>query len=34
MGDMNKALEEYKIALSSQPDNYELNYNLGCCFYE
>lgn len=34
MGDVGKALEQYKIALESQPESYEVNYNLGCCFYE
>ena len=34
LGNMSKALEEYKIALSSQPDNYELHYNIGCCCFE
>ena len=27
-------MEEYKLALESQPDSFELNYNIGCCFYD
>ena len=34
MGDISKALQEYKLALSSQPNNYQLHYNIGCCCFQ
>jgi tetratricopeptide (TPR) repeat protein len=34
LGDLSKALKQYKIALKSQPDSYEAHFNVGCCFYE
>jgi tetratricopeptide (TPR) repeat protein len=34
MGKLDKAVEEYKLALLSQPESFELNYNIGCCLYD
>lgn len=33
MGDKEKALEQYQLALTSEPDNYEIIYNIGCCLH-
>ena len=33
LGDKERALQEYKLALQEEPDNYELVYNVGCCLH-
>ena len=34
IGDIDRAVVEYKKALESQPDSYELHYNIGCCLFD
>ena len=34
LGNNDKALEEYKKALETQPDTFELHYNIGCCLFD
>ena len=34
LGDIDKAVEQYKLALETQPDSFELNYNIGCCLFD
>lgn len=34
LGNIDKAVQQYKLALETQPDSFELNYNIGCCLFD
>ena len=34
LGEIDKAVFEYKKALECQPESFELHYNIGCCLYD